>query len=44
MFFLTLYTMGLRLSESLNLTVSDVDSQTMQVHIRDGKGVIHQWI
>ena len=36
--------MGLRLSESLNLTVSDVDSQTMQVHIRDGKGVIHQWI
>ena len=37
-FFLTLYTMGLRLSEALNLTVSDVDSQTMQVHIRDGKG------
>lgn len=37
-FFLTLYTMGLRLSEALNLTVADIDSKTMQVHIRDGKG------
>jgi len=37
-FFLTLYTMGLRLSEVLNLIVADIDSQTMQVHIRDGKG------
>lgn len=37
-FFLTLYTMGLRLSEALNLTVNDIDSHTMQVHIRDGKG------
>jgi len=30
--------MGLRLSEGLNLTVHDIDSQTMQVHIREGKG------
>lgn len=30
--------MGLRLSEGLNLTVHDIDSQTMQVHIRDAKG------
>ena len=37
-FFLTLYSMGLRLSEGLNLTVSDIDSETMQVHIRNGKG------
>ena len=37
-FFLTLYTMGLRLSEGLNLTVNDIDSDLMQVHIRDGKG------
>ncbi|SGZ03394.1 Putative uncharacterized protein [Moritella viscosa] len=30
--------MGLRLSEGLNLTVHDIDSQTMQVHIREAKG------
>ncbi|CAG22743.1 tyrosine-type recombinase/integrase [Photobacterium profundum] len=37
-FFLTLYTMGLRLGEGLSLTVHDIDQHTMQVHIRDGKG------
>nr|VVV04014.1 Tyrosine recombinase XerD [Aliivibrio wodanis] len=37
-FFLTLYTMGLRLSEGLNLTIHDIDAHTMQVHVRDGKG------
>ncbi|PVZ71708.1 integrase [Pelagibaculum spongiae] len=30
--------MGLRLSEGLNLTIHDIDSKTMQLHIRDGKG------
>jgi site-specific recombinase XerD len=37
-FFLVLYSMGLRLGEALHLTVNDIDSETMQVHIRDGKG------
>ena len=37
-FFLTLYSMGLRLSESLELMVNNIDSTTMIVHIRDGKG------
>jgi site-specific recombinase XerD len=37
-FFLTLYTLGLRLTEGINLTVNDIDSEAMQVHIRDGKG------
>ena len=30
--------MGLRLSEGLNLTIHDIDSHTMQVHIREAKG------
>lgn len=37
-FFMTLYSIGLRLSEALNLTVHDIDEPTMQVHVRDGKG------
>lgn len=37
-FFLTLYSMGLRLSEGLNLTIFDIDAKLMQVHIRNGKG------
>jgi len=37
-FFLTLYSLGLRLSERLNLTISDIDSETMQVHLRNAKG------
>lgn len=34
----TAYSMGLRLGETLNLTVGDIDSQRMKVHIRQGKG------
>ena len=37
-FLLATYSMGLRLSETLALQVSDIDVQRMQVHIRRGKG------
>ncbi|MBL4816467.1 MAG: site-specific integrase [Shewanella sp.] len=37
-YFLTLYSMGLRLGEAVSLRVGDIDSQMMQVHIRDAKG------
>ena len=35
---LTLYSMGLRLAEGLNLTISDIDAQRMRVHLRNCKG------
>ena len=37
-FFFTIYSMGLRLSEGINLTIGDIDSTNMRVHIRDSKG------
>jgi integrase/recombinase XerD len=37
-FFFTLYSMGLRLGEGINLKVGDIDRATMRVHIRDAKG------
>ena len=37
-YFLTTYSLGLRLSESLSLTIADVDSHLMRVHVRCGKG------
>lgn len=37
-FFYTVYSMGLRLSEGLNLRVGDIDAERMQVHIRNSKG------
>jgi len=33
-YYLTTYSLGLRLSESLNLTTADIDSHLMQVHLR----------
>ena len=37
-FFFTIYSMGLRLGEGIKLTVGDIDSLNMRVHIRDAKG------
>ena len=37
-FFFVLYSMGLRLSEGLQLRVGDIDRDRMRVHVRDAKG------
>jgi len=37
-FFFTIYSMGLRLGEGIRLTVGDIDSDNMRVHIRNAKG------
>ena len=37
-YILTLYSMGLRLGEALNLCVGDIDAQKQRIHIRGGKG------
>jgi len=37
-FFFTAYSLGLRLSEGIALTVGDIDAVNMRVHIRDSKG------
>lgn len=37
-FFFTLYSMGLRLSEGINLKVADIDGIRKRVHIRNAKG------
>jgi integrase/recombinase XerD len=33
-----IYSMGLRISEGVNIRVADIDKEKMQVHIRNGKG------
>lgn len=37
-FFFTIYSLGLRLSEGLALEVDDIDADRMRIHIRDSKG------
>lgn len=37
-FFYTTYSLGLRLGETLALTVGDIDAKRMRVHIRNAKG------
>ena len=37
-FYFTLYSLGLRLSEGLALKVGDIDAQRHRVHVRDSKG------
>jgi integrase/recombinase XerD len=37
-YILTVYSMGLRLGEALNLKVGDIDAERVRVHIRNGKG------
>jgi integrase/recombinase XerD len=37
-YYLVTYSLGLRLSETLNLTIADIDSAMMRVHIRAAKG------
>jgi len=36
-YYLTTYSLGLRLSESLNLKIADIDKHLMQIHLRDTK-------
>jgi len=37
-YILTVYSMGLRLGEALNLKVGDIDAKQHRIHIRNGKG------
>lgn len=41
---LLIYSGGLRLGELLNLKISDVDSESMKIHIRQGKGKNERYI
>jgi site-specific recombinase XerD len=40
----TVYACGLRLSEGLNLQVSDIDSKRMMIHVHHGKGAKDRYV
>ena len=43
-YFWTVYSLGLRLEEALNLQIGDIDSKRMMVHIHRGKGAKDRYI
>ena len=43
-YFWTVYSLGLRMQEALNLQVGDVDRQRMMVHVHRGKGAKDRYI
>jgi site-specific recombinase XerD len=43
-FFWTVYSLGLRLEEGLNLHVGDIDNQRMMVHVHRGKGAKDRYL
>jgi len=43
-YFWTVYSLGLRLEEGLNLHLGDIDSKRMMVHIHRGKGAKDRYI
>ena len=43
-YFWTVYSLGLRLEEGLNLQVGDIDGQRMMVHVHRGKGAKDRYV
>ena len=43
-FIIVTYSLGLRLSEALNLQIQDIDSQNQRIHVRRGKGCKDRFI
>ena len=43
-YFWTVYSLGLRLEEALNLHVGDIDAERMMVHIHRGKGAKDRYL